>query len=223
MGASVASADRRMGWGFLIGRTLGVLGLLLLIGLVGAHLLPSKEWLTAIFAGTTIAVAVVLAVSTYRPSLLGGCAGHTHVSCDGGEPDGTTIGDGCPQDCEGCGAATGVDGGCDHVPSGLMRRLSGRSPWVAGLAVGGFRGAMPCLKVLIVTPLLVASPPGTVVAMAIAFTATSTVYPAIGLLSGRLMTDLLDRGRRIRLAGAVGVAAVGIITLVRFYQRTCAV
>lgn len=219
MGASFATADRRMSWGFMVGRTLGVLALLLAIGLLGASLLPSKEWLVVLFAASTIGVALVLAVSVYRPRLLGGrCAHDTKVACDGGEPDGT----GCGQGCEGCGAAHAVpEGGCAHLPQGLVRRLSGQSPWVAGIALGGVRGAMPCLKVLIITPLLVVSPPATVVAMALAFTLTSAIYPLIGLVSGRTVTSLSDQGRRLRLVGALGVAAVGVVTLVRFYQRTC--
>ena len=52
------------------------------------------------------------------------------------------------------------------MPRGVVDRLSGRSPLVSGLALGAVRGAMPCAKVLVITPLLVTSPPVTVVAMA---------------------------------------------------------
>jgi hypothetical protein len=219
MGASVAAADRRLGWGFLAGRTLGVTTLLVAIGLLGAGLLPSRGWLVAIFAASTIGVATLLAVSAYRPSVLGGCAHHASLSCDGGEPDGT----GCSQGCEGCSAASGEgrEGGCHPVPRWLADRLSGRSPLVVGVSIGAVRGAMPCLKVLIIVPLLVASPPSTVVAMALAFALTSSVYPLIGLVSGRTLATLADNGRRLRLAGALGVAAVGVATLVRFYQSSC--
>jgi hypothetical protein len=217
MGASFATADRRMSWGFMVGRTLGVMALLLLIGLLGASLLPSKEWLVIIFAACTIGVALVLAASVYRPGLLGGgCAHEAQVACDGGEPDGT----GCGQGCDGCGASEGV-ATCGHMPQGLVRRLSGKSPWVAGISLGAVRGAMPCLKVLIITPLLVVSPPTTVVVMALAFALTSSIYPLIGLVSGRTIASLADNGRRLRLAGALGVAAVGVVLLVRFYQQAC--
>jgi hypothetical protein len=218
MGASFAAADRRMSLGFLTGRTLGVIALLLVIGLVGASLLPSKEWLVMLFAASTIGVASILAISAYRPGLLGGCAHETHVACDGGEPDGT----GCDQGCEGCAAGEDEgEAGCAHLPRGLVERLSGRSPMVSGLALGAVRGAMPCAKVLVITPLLVTSPPATVVAMALAFALTSAVYPLIGLVSGRTLSTVTGRGRKLRLAGAVGVAAVGVVTLVRFYQSSC--
>jgi len=219
MGASFATADRRMSWGFMIGRTVGVMALLMAIGLLGASLLPSKEWLVVLFAASTIGVAVVLALSVYRPGLLGGgCSHDAQVSCDGGEPDGT----GCGQGCEGCGADAALEGGgCAHMPKGLVRRLSGKSPLVAGLSLGAVRGAMPCLKVLIITPLLIVSPPTTVMVMALAFALTSSVYPLIGLVSGRTITSLGNNGRKLRLAGALGVAVVGIVLLVRFYQQTC--
>ncbi|UCC92522.1 MAG: hypothetical protein JSW25_07600 [Thermoplasmata archaeon] len=220
MGASFATADRRMSWGFLAGRTIGVTALLMAIGLLGATLLPSKEWLVIIFAVCTLGVAVVLALSLYRPGLLGGgCSQEVNVSCDGGEPDGT----GCDQGCDGCGASEEIHGvgTCGHMPQGLVRRLSDQSPWVAGLSLGAVRGAMPCLKVLIITPLLVVSPPTTVVLMALAFALTSSVYPLIGLVSGRTVANLSDNGRRLRLIGALGVAAVGVVLLVRFYQQAC--
>jgi hypothetical protein len=227
MGASLATADRRMSWGFLMGRTMGVVGLLIALGLVGGHLLGSKVALTWLFAGSTIAVAAVLALSRYRPSILGGCATGDHVACDGGEPDGTSGVHGCSEGCAGCAAAEDGEAieevGCKHVPKGLLDRMSGRSPMAAGLAVGGFRGAMPCLKVLIITPLLVASPPGTVILMAAAFALTSMVYPLMGILGGRTLSGFLDRGRQLRIAGAVGVAAVGGFTLWRLYQEACAV
>ena len=219
MGASFAAADRRLSWGFLAGRTLGIVGLLLLIGLVGAHLVPSKAALALVFGACTIAVAVLLAVSTIRPSLLGGCSDATRVSCDGGAQE---EGAGCSQGCEGCPSSG--DAGhqvCPSIPRRLYERVSRESPWLAGLALGGFRGATPCLKVLIITPLLVASPPATVVLMAVAFALTSTIYPLIGLMSGRALSNLLDNNRRLRLAAAVGVAIVGVLVVVRFYQSAC--
>lgn len=225
MGASFAASDRRLGWGFLVGRTLGVLGLLLLVGLVGAALLPPRDWLVGLFAASSLAVAAALAVSALRPGLLGGCHEAVGVACDGGEPevDGTG-GNGCGQGCDGCSMSHRGEVGrqpCPRLPSWLLGRLAGRSPWVAGLALGGFRGAMPCLKVLLIVPLLVASPPGTVVLMAGAYALTSTVYPVIGFTSGRTIAKVLGQGWRLRLAGAAGVAIVGVVTLLRFYQSTC--
>jgi hypothetical protein len=220
MGASFAAADRKMAWGFLVGRTLGVTFLLVTLGLLGAGILGSKGWLVAFFAGSTICVAIVIAVSVFRPNLLGGCHHATEkgVSCDGGEPDGT----GCSQGCDGCAAGgDDVGHGCSRMPRGLVRRLAGQNPWVTGMTLGGVRGAMPCLKVLIITPLLVVSPPTTVVMMAVAFALTSAIYPLIGMMSGKAVAAYTGHGRRLRLAGAIGVAAVGVYTLVKWYQATC--
>lgn len=219
MGASFAAVDRGMSWGFMAGRTLGVVALLLLIGLMGASLLPSKEWLVLLFAVSTVAVAVLLAVSTFRPRILGGCHHETAVACDGGEPDGTAA---CPGSCEGCQGHEGEQrAGCGRIPAWLVRRLSSGNPLATGFALGACRGAMPCLKVLVITPLLVASPPATVMLMALAFAATSALYPLVGLMSGRAVAAFLQRARWLRLAGALGVAAVGVVTLVRYYQQSC--
>ena len=220
MGASIAAVDRRLSWGFLVGRTLGVLALLMVIGILGTSLLPSKEWLVIFFAASTIAVAILLAWSAYRPNLFGGCAPETGVAADGGTPDGTA---GCPGNCDSC---SGHDAGgasvCKHMPLGLVQRLSGKNPMASGVALGAFRGAMPCLKVLIITPLLIASPPTTVVLMALAFALTSAIYPLIGMMSGNAMATFVEKGRWLRLAGAIGVASVGIYTMYRFYQQSCA-
>ena len=35
------------------------------------------------------------------------------------------------------------------------------------------------------------------------------------------MAAFVEKGRWLRLAGAAGVAAVGIVTLVRYYQQSC--
>ena len=220
MGASLATADRRMSWGFLGGRTVGVVSLLLAIGLLGAYLLPEKEYLTLAFAVSSVLVAGVLAHSIVKPSLLGGCAPAPSEG-DGDCPET----EGCQEGCDGCSHGAGDeaqgDVPCPRFPKGLYDRLSGHSPIVAGFGLGAARGAMPCLKVIIITPLLVASPPATVVLMALAYALTSTVYPLIGLMSGRTLSTFLSQSTRLRLAGAIGVAAVGIITIVRFYPRTC--
>jgi len=234
MGSCFATADRRLGWGFLAGRTLGVLALLLAIGLTGAAMLDHRAALVAVFGASSIGVAAVLAWSALRPTLLGGCPepGAAEVG-----PTGTALAadGGCPGSCEGCDRAHGADpthahddGGdsacedvCENVPRGMRGLLRSERPLLAGLALGAVRGATPCLKVLVLVPLLVSNPTATVVLMAVAYVATSSLYPTIGFLAGRTARDAVGSRRWLRLAGAAGVAAVGAYTLIKYWAVSC--
>ena len=230
MGSCFATADRRLGWGFLAGRTLGVLGLILAIGLTGAALLDHRAALVVVFGASSIGVAAVLAWSVVRPSVLGGCPGPRAAEVGPAgralAPDG-----GCPGPCEGCDRVHADDpsctrtreddGGCMNVPRSMGGLLGSERPLLAGLALGAVRGATPCLKVLVLAPLLIVNPPGTVVLMAVAYVATSSLYPAIGFLAGRTVRDAVGSRRWLRLAGAAGVAAVGAYTLLRYWSTAC--
>jgi len=226
MGSCFATADRRLGWGFLVGRTFGVLALLLAIGLTGAAILDHWAALVAVFGASSIGVAAVLAWSAVRPSLLGGCP-EPRVAEVG--PTGTTLAadGGCPGSCEGCDMVHGADRscdddvGCENVPRGMRGLMTSERPLMAGLALGAVRGGTPCLKVLVLAPLLIVNPPGTVVLMAVAYVATSSLYPTIGFLAGRTLRDAVGSRRWLRLAGAAGVAAVGAFTLLKYWATAC--
>ena len=228
MGSCFATADRRLGWGFLAGRTIGVLALLLAIGLTGAALLDHRAALVAVFGASSIGVAAVLAWSAMRPSVLGGCPGPGAAEVG---PAGTALAPdgGCLASCEGCDKVHGDDRththegdvGCNNVPRGMRGLLGSRRPLLAGLVLGTVRGATPCLKVLVLAPLLIVNPPGTVILMAVAYVATSSLYPTIGFLAGRTVRDAVGSRRWLRLAGAAGVAAVGAYTLLRYWSTAC--
>jgi hypothetical protein len=222
MGASFASSDRDLGWGFLAGRTAGIVTLCLVIGLLGGALLENKGVLTMAFGLSTIAVATVLAYAMFRPDVLGGCVtpepgakDEASLDCEGSEG-------GCSNGCEGCAPPRGsVLSVCKRIPVGIYDRLRQRSPLLAGAVVGTLRGATPCLKVLIITPLLIVSPPSTVVLMALAFAATSAMYPVLGIVSGRTLTTVVGQRRWVRAVGAAGVAGVGLFTLWRYWTADC--
>ena len=220
MGASFASSDRNLGWGFLAGRTMGIVALCLAIGLLGGALLEHRGALTVAFAFSTVAVAGILAFAIFRPGILGGCGAPStgepsDQDCPGGDG-------GCQEGCGGCVPEEEPrEGVCRRIPFGIYLRLKRRSPLLAGAVLGTLRGATPCLKILIVTPLLIVSPPWTVLLMAMAFAGTSAVYPLLGIVSGRTLTTLVGNRRWVRAVGAVGVAGVGLFTLWRYVTAGC--
>lgn len=217
MGACFASADRRLGWGFLAGRTLGVLALCLAVGLLGSALLVDREALALVFGASSLAIAAVIAATALRPSLVGGCpeagaAQGERLAADGGS---------CEGDCAACEEGRHMRDGCANVPRQLSFLMRSRKPLLAGLALGVVRGGTPCLKLTLLVPLLLVSPPGTVVLMSLAYVATSSLYPAIGLLAGRTVRDAIGSHRWLRLAGAAGVALVGAYTLFKYWTVYC--
>ncbi len=217
MGACFAGADRRLGWGFLAGRTLGVLALCLAVGLLGSALLVDKATLALAFGASSITVAVIIAATAPRPSMVGGCpdAGTAHggrLAADGGS---------CEGDCAACRDGGHAHDACANVPQRLSFLTRSRRPLLAGFALGVVRGATPCLKLTLLVPLLLVSPPGTVVLMSLAYVATSSLYPVIGLLAGRTVRNALGSHRWLRLAGAAGVALVGAYTLFKYWTVNC--
>ncbi len=222
MGASFASSDRDLGWGFLAGRTAGIVLLCLAIGLLGGALLENKGVLTMAFGLSTLGVATFLAYTMLRPDVLGGCATPDPGAEDDAGPGCEGKESGCSSGCEGCAPPrASVLGVCRRIPVGIYERLRGRSPLLAGAVVGTLRGATPCLKVLIITPLLVVSPPATVLLMALAFAATSAMYPVLGIVSGRTLATVVGQRRWLRAVGAAGVAGVGLFTLYRYWTADC--
>ena len=220
MGACFASADRRLGRGFIAGRTLGVLALCLAVGWLGSALLVDGPVLVVAFGASSLAVAAVIAATSVRPSRVGYC----HDAQ--GAQDGLLAADGgsCDGDCAACGGSEGAHthDACANVPRRLSSLARSRRPLLAGLALGMVRGATPCLKVALLVPLLLVSPPGTVLLMSLAYVATSSLYPAIGLLAGRRLGEVLRDDRAVRIAGALGIALVGAWTLARLWSAACA-
>ena len=217
MGACFASADRRLGRGFIAGRTLGVLALCLAVGLLGSTLLVDRGALALVFGASSLAIAAVIAATALGPSVVGGCpvagaAQGWRLSADGGA---------CEGDCAACGDAQHPHDACANVPRRLSFLTRSRRPLLAGLALGAVRGGTPCLKLTLLVPLLLVSSPGTVLLMSLAYIATSSLYPAIGLLAGRTVRDALGSHRWLRLMGAAGVALVGAYTLFKYWTVSC--
>ena len=218
MGACFASADRRLGRGFIAGRTLGVLALCLAVGLLGSVLPVDGVALAVAFGASSLAVAAIIAANVARPSGIEGCpvrsgARGGRLAADGGS---------CEGDCAACGDGQHRHDACANVPRRLAFLARSDRPLMAGLALGAARGATPCLKVTLLVPLLLVSPPPTVVLMSIAYVAASSLYPAIGLLAGRRLGEVLLDGRALRIAAALGVALVGAWTLARLWSAACA-
>ncbi|MEW6070551.1 MAG: hypothetical protein AB1485_08040 [Candidatus Thermoplasmatota archaeon] len=84
-----------------------------------------------------------------------------------------------------------------------------------GFGLGMFRGATPCLKILILTPLLIVSDITTVVLMVVVFALVSSVYPLIGLLSANLLEKIVPQ-KNLKLIGSVMLITIGTYYIIRY-------
>lgn len=100
----------------------------------------------------------------------------------------------------------------DHVPQEKPSRFGAKY----GLALGLFRGATPCAKMMLLAPLLIVSDLPLTVGILLVYAAASTIYPVIGLLSAKLITRVKVGTIWIRAAGAVIVLIVGFYSIYKF-------
>lgn len=80
--------------------------------------------------------------------------------------------------------------------------------------LGLFRGATPCLKLMILAPLLIAVDFWLAVAIVIVYAAASTVYPVIGFLFGSLLRKSERYQKHLKVAGALILILVGVYSII---------
>jgi cytochrome c biogenesis protein CcdA len=82
-----------------------------------------------------------------------------------------------------------------------------------GFGLGVFRGATPCLKVLILAPLLIISPLELAIMMVLVFTIATTTYPVIGFLSANIFKNFRKYDTFVQTAGAIMLIGIGIFMM----------
>lgn len=83
--------------------------------------------------------------------------------------------------------------------------------------LGIFRGATPCFKVMVLAPLLISVDFWVAIVMVLAYAAVSTVYPAIGLLSGNLIRQWRKYTPHIRVIAAFIIILIGIYFVINAF------
>lgn len=91
-----------------------------------------------------------------------------------------------------------------------MRRF--KNNYIFGLGIA--RGATPCLKIMILIPLLVAVDIYTALAMILVYALASTIYPVIGFLSGNLLHSVEKHATYVRVSAALILVAVGVYSII---------
>ncbi|UCD91998.1 MAG: hypothetical protein JSV43_07150 [Methanobacteriota archaeon] len=81
-------------------------------------------------------------------------------------------------------------------------------------ALGVARGATPCLKIMVLVPLLVSVDILLALAMILVYALTSTIYPVIGFLSGSLIRSVEKHATYVKVAAALILVAVGVYSII---------
>lgn len=219
---------------FILGRFIGIMSLGLIAALFGFFVVIPQKYFILTFAIVTVAFGLAILLQQYGwLSRLGfknhkngahpGCA-HKH---DGSGPRGRAAkgwhgGHGkCAQD--------GGHGMHDHnggqtAPACQRESIGGKGGFVFGLV----RGATPCVKFLILVPLVLVFPLPQAMFLVFIFALTSTIYPIIGFLLGNVLVNLpmFDNPRkaafRLSVLSSFILLGIGIYYIYKYLTFQCA-
>ncbi len=82
-----------------------------------------------------------------------------------------------------------------------------------GFFLGVFRGATPCLKMLILTPLLLIVELPLAIVLIMVFAGATTLYPVLGFLTANLFTNFRKYDTYVQVVGASLLIGIGIFTI----------
>jgi len=89
--------------------------------------------------------------------------------------------------------------------------------------LGSVRGATPCLKILLLAPLILTLPLRDSMILVALYALSSSIYPILGILSASFFGMAAPEERRPQLtrAGAVMMIGIGIYYLYKFWTYAC--
>lgn len=92
---------------------------------------------------------------------------------------------------------------------------SGRTGFIAGMALGSLRGAALCSKLTVLVPVLLGAPVGRAMGMGLVFAVSSSIYPLLGFAVGSFALKLVAYKRWLFIVSCVMLALFGIYYLVQ--------
>ena len=215
---------------FIGGRFAGIMALGIVIALFGWYMDFSSQTMILLFAVLSLIFGVLVLLfpkGLARLRLLRHCeAGGCGSSCDTAQSQE----DGSVHDCSSCGAS----GSCAMEPSqaGSLATVQGhhtRREKYQGLGttsvlfLGFVRGATPCLKMLLLVPLILTLPFPDAMLLTVVFALSSTIYPTIGILGASVLGTAVSEKRMPQLtrAAAVMMIGIGVYYLYKWWAFSC--
>jgi cadmium resistance protein CadD (predicted permease) len=86
--------------------------------------------------------------------------------------------------------------------------------------LGVVRGATPCVKIMVLAPLLISVDFGLAIGMVLIFAVASTIYPVIGFLSGNILRQSRKYALYMRVGAALLMIALGLYFVVNAFVST---
>lgn len=197
---TLQTTNRKVCLGFLIGRLIAVFILAITVSLVG-KVLPIPLALLQIISGIILLIYSVYIFIRYLV-IKGKKENHHHHDTK------------CSHDCNSCVKSQTKDicetchnenGDCLAQPEkveqlSLMSKQDkkGFSAIFFGIQLGIFRGSVLCGKLMLLLPILIHASTFHAITIAVTFTVTSSIYPIMGFILGKLAIKLI-RFKRLAL------------------------
>ncbi|MGA1793570.1 MAG: hypothetical protein ACMUHM_06435 [Thermoplasmatota archaeon] len=225
----------KAGLGFLAGRTAGIMGFGVVMALFGFFIEIDTQVMLYLFGGMTLAFGVIILFFpgvSRKLGLIQSCESGACEEC-GDRPE-EVSGKGhdapncseCPSsaDCQAKNGGPGSDGrGKKKRTLNEQEGRFGKFGVLGVFALGTVRGATPCLKVILILPLIVSLPFTESLAVTSTYALSSSLYPIAGIAIASIVGDIFSPRLRKYLAkvGAIAMVGIGIYFLYKAWTYTC--
>jgi hypothetical protein len=188
---------------FIAGRIVGLVLIGVAISAIGAIMDIPPIYFVAIFAVASVIFGILMLVGMY--------GGPGPVKRRLRHALGLQRGDGT-----GCaGAEAAREEGRPGQADGMTGAKTGSGLKPAGaFLLGVMRGATPCVKLMVLAPLLIAAGPLLAVVLTLVYALASSAYPIIGFLVASSVSYVPKYERAAKLAGAAAMILVGVYMMV---------
>jgi hypothetical protein len=196
-----------VGGRFIAGRIIGLVLIGVAISAVGAIMEIPPIYFVAIFAAASVLFGMLMLVGIY--------GGPGPVKRRLRHALGLQRGQRCEegQDVRGTGqGAWGTGQGTGALGSGAERKTTLKP--TGAFLLGVMRGATPCVKLMVLAPLLIAVGPLWAVVLSLVYALTSSAYPIIGFLLASSVSYIPKYERAAKVAGAAVMILVGVYMIV---------
>ena len=194
------------------------------IALFGWYINISSQWMLLLFALLSLLFGVLVLAwprsltrwKLLRHCELGGCEScESHGEAQAGKQ---------AHDCSSCGAAENCHQSSTEKPDHRHGAQKFKGLDTSSVALlGVVRGATPCLKILLLVPLVLTLPFLAAMLLVAVFAFSSTIYPIIGILAGNILGGAVSEKRMPQLTRAAAFLMIGLgaYYLYSFWVYSC--
>jgi len=193
-------ASASVGARFILGRFIGILAIGVAISAIGAVTEIPAIYFVAVFGAGSVLFGVLMLIGIFggpgpfmrrlRHAL--GLARVSGVGCRGSDNDGDSY----------------LSPSSRHPAPGT-RYPRNKSMASSSFFLGILRGATPCVKLMVLAPLLIAVGPWWALALSAVYALASSAYPIVGFLAASTLANVPDYDRVLKVAGAFLLIFIG--------------